>query len=169
MDVTKKVCLIGDFGVGKTSLVRRFVDRQFSDQYLTTVGVKISRKQLAIPANGGIEKKIQLVIWDIEGHTKFKSIAPSYLLGARGAIIVADLTRSETIKHLTDHLDLFASVNSDKAKVIVALNKSDLIDQDLENYRLSQYPQVLGTYPTSAKTNHNVEQIFAQLACSLIQ
>ena len=168
MDVTKKVCLIGDFGVGKTSLVRRFVDRQFSDQYLTTVGVKISRKQLVVPVNEGIEKKIQLVIWDIEGHTKFKSIAQSYLLGASGAIIVADLKRPETIDHITDHLELFASVNSDKAKVIVALNKSDLIDQDLQ-YRLPQYPQVLGTYSTSAKTNHNVDQVFAQLACSLIQ
>ena len=168
MDVTKKVCLIGDFGDGKTSLVRCFVDRQFSDQYLTTVGVKISRKQLAVPVNEEIEKKIQLVIWDIEGHTKYKSIAPSYLQGARGAIIVADLKRPETIKHITAHLDLFASVNSDKAKVIVALNKSDLIAQDLQ-YQLPQYPQVLGTYPTSAKTNHNVDQVFAQLACSLIQ
>ena len=148
---------------------RRLQQEYTSDQYLTTVGVKISRKQLAVTGDQEGEKKIQLVIWDIEGHTKFKSIAPSYLQGASGAIIVADLKRPETIDHITDHLELFASVNSDKAKVIVALNKSDLIDQDLENYRLPQYPQVLGTYPTSAKTNHNVDQVFAQLARSLIQ
>jgi small GTP-binding protein len=82
--ISKKICLVGDFGVGKTSLIRRFVDRQFSDEYLSTVGVKISRKTLELE---GVRQQdqlnLQLLIWDLEGHTKFKAIAPSYLQGIR--------------------------------------------------------------------------------------
>jgi GTPase SAR1 family protein len=63
--ISQKICLIGDFGVGKTSLIRRFVDRQFSDKYLSTVGVKISRKLVAINSQNTPQKKIQLLIWDI--------------------------------------------------------------------------------------------------------
>lgn len=68
--VSKKICLIGDFGVGKTSLIRRFVENQFSDEYLSTVGVKISRKPVDIP--GG--SVVQLLIWDLEGRTNLKPI-----------------------------------------------------------------------------------------------
>jgi GTPase SAR1 family protein len=83
--ISQKICLFGDFSVGKTSLIRQFVDRQFSDQYLTTVGVKISRKLVSIPDltnNSQVEvkpeaKQIQLIVWDIEGSTRFKAIAPS--------------------------------------------------------------------------------------------
>src|SRR5919202_3718030 len=110
--ISKKICMIGDFGVGKTSLIRRFVDRQFSDQYLSTVGVKISRKSLelqSVKQTGKID--LQLLIWDLEGHTKFKAIAPSYLQGASGALIVADVTRLETIERLSEHVNLFSSVN----------------------------------------------------------
>ncbi|NEN93649.1 MAG: GTP-binding protein, partial [Okeania sp. SIO3H1] len=90
--ISKKICLVGDFGVGKTSLIRKFVDRQFSDQYLSTVGVKISRKKVDLPKIE-VEKNnfLQLLIWDLEGHTKFKAIAPNYLKGASGAIVVADV------------------------------------------------------------------------------
>jgi GTPase SAR1 family protein len=69
-------------------LIRRFVDRQFSDQYLSTVGVKISRKLVE-------SVNLQLLIWDLEGHTKFKGITPSYLQGASGAVVVADVSRIE--------------------------------------------------------------------------
>lgn len=65
--ISQKVCLVGDFGVGKTSLIRQFVDRQFSDQYLSTVGVKISRKLVAIPDATQEIQQLQLIVWDIEG------------------------------------------------------------------------------------------------------
>ncbi|MEO1762587.1 MAG: GTP-binding protein, partial [Cyanobacteria bacterium J06629_18] len=77
--ISKKICLIGDFGVGKTSLIRRFVDRQFSDKYLSTVGVKISRKSVEVTdSKQGKNLNLQLLIWDIEGSTKFKGISASY-------------------------------------------------------------------------------------------
>jgi len=170
--ISKKICMIGDFSVGKTSLIRRFVDRQFSDKYLSTVGVKISRKAVEITGEKGEQKELQLLIWDIEGQTKFKAIAPSYLLGAKGAIIVADVTRPETIESLPDHIKLFLSVNQ-KGFMIIALNKSDLIEAEnmekiLQGNQFAELEQVLGVFPTSAKTGANVDQIFADLATKMI-
>ena len=164
--IARKICLIGDFGVGKTSLIGRFVDRQFSDQYLSTVGVKISRKMIEVESDG-TQTVFQLLIWDIEGSTKFKAIAPSYLQGAKGAIVVADVTRPETLEHLSEHIERFANLNP-QGVFVVALNKSDLIDTEqlealLEKSQNHQ-PGVLGVYPTSAKTGVHVDQLFQTLA-----
>lgn len=162
--------MVGDFGVGKTSLIRRFVERQFSDQYLSTVGVKISRKTVELVGVKQQEKvNLQLLIWDLEGHTKFKAIAPSYLQGSSGAIVVADVSRTETLERLPEHIQLFLSVNP-KGSLIVALNKSDLIDEEkLEKFiQMVQLQKgsdrVAGIYPTSAKIGLYVDEIFQQLA-----
>ena len=98
--ISKKICLVGDFSVGKTSLIRRFVENKFSDRYLSTVGVKISRKSIEVET-AIASQLVNLLIWDIEGQTKFQSIATSYLKGASGSIIVADITRPETLEHLS--------------------------------------------------------------------
>ncbi|BAU14815.1 Ras family small GTPase [Leptolyngbya sp. NIES-3755] len=156
--IARKICLIGDFGVGKTSLIRQFVDRQFSDQYLSTVGVKISKKMV---------ETVQLLIWDIEGQTKFKSISSSYLQGAKGAIIVGDATRRETLEQLAIHTEHFLSVNP-KGQLAIAINKSDLIDREILEKALEQYGQQYTIYLTSAKTGENVDRLFQELAHSLI-
>lgn len=158
----RKICLIGDFGVGKTSLIRRFVDRQFSDQYLSTVGVKISKKIFE-------DKSLQLLIWDIEGQTKFKSISSSYFQGAKGAIIVGDATRRETLEQLTHHTEHFLSINPN-SQIAIALNKSDLVDAEMLETALERYDQsrIFAIYPTSAKTGENVDRLFNQLADQLL-
>lgn len=165
--ISKKICMVGDFSVGKTSLIRRFVDGQFDDKYLSTVGVKISRKQVALPEGS----ELQLLIWDIEGQTKFKAIAPSYLQGAKGAIIVGDVSRQETIENIPTHLNLFTKVNP-KGKMVVALNKADLVDdQKLEALlKNNQYPDqpVIKIYGTSAKSGDNVNQLFQDLAQAIL-
>jgi small GTP-binding protein len=171
--IAKKICLVGDFGVGKTSLIRRFVDRSFSDQYLSTVGVKISRKLVELPSKDGESgTSVQLVIWDLEGDTKFKAIATTHLQGAAGAIIVSDVTRYETIENAQNHIELCAKINP-KAWVIMALNKADLIDpeQIAKFAKLNSFadrPLVIGTYQTSAKTGESVDLIFQQLATKMI-
>lgn len=159
--ISKKICMVGDFGVGKTSLIRRFVDRQFNDQYLSTVGVKISRKLIE-------SVNLQMLIWDIEGHTKFKGIAPSYLQGASGALIVADVSRIETIERIPEHVQLFLSINP-KGSLIIALNKSDLIDEEkltklVQMVELQKLERVSKIYQTSAKTGAFVDEIFEELA-----
>ncbi|MGF1590908.1 MAG: Rab family GTPase [Pleurocapsa sp.] len=165
--ITKKICLLGDFNVGKTSLIRRFIDNQFSDQYLSTVGVKVSRKSVKIKTDLNLHQ-INLLIWDVEGNTKFKSITPSYLKGASGSIIVADLTRSGTLANLKQHIKLFLDVNPQGA-IMIALNKADLIPPEklsklIENYSSYSYQQILGIYATSAKTGAKVADIFERLA-----
>ncbi|MGK7926935.1 MAG: Rab family GTPase [Spirulina sp.] len=171
--VSRKICLVGDFSVGKTSLIRRFVDDEFKDEYLSTVGVKLSQKVVNLQGEGGEDRRVDLFIWDIEGQTQFKGIAPSYLQGAKGAIIVADVKRQETIEHLRDHLDLFFKINP-KGWVIIALNKSDLISEEkIEkllnlNQFQTDYPRAIATYATSAKTGKDVNEIFHELAVSMI-
>lgn len=165
--VSRKICLIGEFGVGKTSLMRRFVDRQFSDRYLSTVGVKISRKLLPSPEPAQKRDQTQLLIWDIEGSTKFKSIASSYLQGAKGAVLVGDLTRTETLEALEAHLKHFLAINPTSSAVI-ALNKADLIEPELSQQYLYTYQpahaSVSATYLTSAKLGENVDLLFQAFA-----
>lgn len=174
--VSQKICLIGDFGVGKTSLIRQFVDRQFSDQYLSTVGVKISRKLVSInnlSDNTPVDlKQLQLIIWDIEGSTRFKAIAPSYLQGAKGALIVGDVTRQSSMQSLKDHVQLFQSINP-KSSVIIALNKVDLIDKNERENLLQSIPTEftdlnIPILITSAKTGEGVDETFQKLSRQML-
>lgn len=172
--VSRKICLIGDFGVGKTSLIRRFVDRQFDDRYLSTVGVKISRKLVELdPSLPNLSTtEVQLLIWDLEGRNKFKAIIPSYLQGAKGAILVSDVSRPGTIVSLAEHLDLFCGINP-KSKVMVALNKADLLEEglplNLEPVKtLDEHPQVVKRYFTSAKTGNQVDDLFVRLTYQML-
>jgi small GTP-binding protein len=174
--ISQKICLIGDFGVGKTSLIRQFVDRQFSDKYLSTVGVKISRKLVSIAEDTRNSEeellKLQLIVWDIEGSTRFKGIAPSYLQGAKGVIIVGDVTRTSSMQNLKDHVQLFQSVNP-KSSLIIALNKVDLIESDERDLLLQSIPTEfknlnISTHVTSAKTGEGVDKAFQKLARQML-
>lgn len=166
--------MIGDFGVGKTSLIRRLVDRQFSDEYLSTVGVKISRKTIILENTKQQENvTAKLLIWDLEGHTKFKGIAPTYLQGASGVLIVADVSRTETVERISEHIKLFSSVNP-KGSIIIALNKVDLIDEEklallVEISHSIGQDKVIAVYTTSAKTGKDVDEIFHKLAYTMVE
>jgi small GTP-binding protein len=178
--ISQKICLVGDFGVGKTSLIRQFVDRQFSDKYLSTVGVKISRKLVSITETNANPESIstselnqlQLIIWDIEGSTRFKAIAPSYLQGAKGALLAGDVTRESSIQNIKSHVELFQSVNP-KSSMIIALNKVDLIttqERDkIAQYLINQFNHLkISVRLTSAKTGEGVEEIFQILARQML-
>ncbi|MEB3215199.1 MAG: Rab family GTPase [Nostocales cyanobacterium 94392] len=150
-----------------------FVDRQFSDKYLSTVGVKISRKSLEV-TNSEQQKHLilQLLIWDIEGSNKFQGISISYFQGATGAIIVGDVTCPDFIDNISKHLQAFLKVNP-QAKAVIALNKSDLIDIEYlekyrQTYRFKDNSSFVSTYETSAKTGKNVDKIFQCLTHSMI-
>lgn len=172
--ISRKICLIGDFAVGKTSLIRQFVERQFSDEYLSTVGVKMSRKSIIIPNSSKQSQELLLVIWDIEGSNQFKAMASTYFQGAKGAVLVGDVTDKDTLNHLLEHIKSFVKVNP-QSHIVVALNKSDLVEAEYLQNILQSYEQqfkdinyVLATYLTSAKTGNNVDEIFKVLATSLI-
>ena len=169
--ITKKICLLGDFSVGKSSLIRRFVEGKFSDNYLSTVGVKVSRKSVKVKGETELYE-VNLLVWDLEGHTRFKSITPTYLKGASAAIVVADLTRTDTLTGLDKHIDLFFKVNPDSTMAI-ALNKADLISSEklkklIELYGQSDRANIVNIYQTSAKTGEHVDNIFNELTASIV-
>lgn len=169
--LSKKICIVGESGVGKNSLIRRFVDRKFSNEYLATLGVTISRKTVELPDSKSQNKlNLQLMLWDVTGEAKFQAIAPHYLRGSSGALVVADASRQDTIERLPAHIQLFLSVNP-KSVIFVALNKCDLIlPTKLENLIPRQaLKQVSGFYPTSAKTGTYVDEIFQQLAYKILE
>lgn len=156
--IRKKILLLGDFGVGKTSLIQRYIDNSFSDSYLTTIGVKISKKLLKFD---GVE--CELLIWDVEGATVNKQIPYTYFKGASGAIFVCDVNRKSTIDDLYEHISTFLVVNKD-AKYVIAYNKSDLLTiQQKETLNLSG-----NMFLTSAKNNTNVDKLFTTLAKEIL-
>jgi small GTP-binding protein len=173
--ILKKICMIGDFGVGKTSLVRHFVDRQFSDNYLSTIGVKISRKLLSVSTPEEINKQIQFMIWDLEGETASHAITPGYVNGTSGVIVVADLNRRETVERVQKHIKLVSDVNCKDVACVVALNKVDVLNKDNSGYLLESlallqsHPQVIAVFPTSAKTGDRVDTMFDTLARTLLK
>jgi small GTP-binding protein len=168
--ISKKVCLLGDFAVGKTSLVRRFVYNLFDDKYISTIGVKVSRKTVSIPRADEIIQ-LTIMLWDLAGSEEFTPMRASYLRGAAGAVLVCDLTRSETLKNLSGYAEDLLTVNPD-TQLVLAANKLDLVDQhqftetQLEsaatNFNNAPY------YLTSAKTGDEVETLFRHLGRLLI-
>ena len=151
--IRKKILLIGDFNVGKTSLIKRYIDNTFDDSYLTTIGVKISKKLCTVN-----DIECTLLIWDIEGATPTKNIPLNYYKGASGAIFVTDVNRSETHESLKLHQEAFLSQNPN-AHFVIAHNKSDLLTKKQKaTYELNTY-----TFLTSAKENKNVEELFLVL------
>lgn len=161
----KKVCMLGSYAVGKTSLVRRFVTSIFSDTYLTTVGVKIDKKVLRVE-----EQDMTLVLWDIYGEDEFQRLRMSYLRGASGYLLVADGTRRATLDKAIAIKE--AAENAlGPVRFVVVLNKSDLaeeweIDAEKENELASRGWSVMRT---SAKTGEGVDQAFNTLAKAMLE
>src|SRR5918995_100788 len=116
----KKICMLGGFGVGKTSLVSRFVTSMFSETYLTTVGVKIDKKTFAVDS-----KDVTLMLWDIYGQDDFQTVRDSYLRGASGYLLVADGTRYATLETATALQQKAESVVG-RVPFLLLLNKADL-------------------------------------------
>ena len=173
----RKICLLGDFAVGKTSLVSRYVHNVFSDRYLTTVGVKIdtrivelsqiSSKPSAPSAEltGAPVRSIKLVLWDLAGAANLSAPARAYIQGAHGFLAVCDGTRRAT---LNTALALLSSARDQigTRPAVLLVNKQDLyesweVDQDSLDSARSRVTNVLAT---SAKTGANVDRAFRLLA-----
>ena len=156
--IKKKICLIGSFGVGKTSLVSRYVRGIFSEKYLSTVGVMISQKSVSTPV-----AEMLLMVWDLAGEDDFHEIRPSFLKGASGMLYVADGTRGDTLSMTREHIErmgeIFAGIPG-----VVLLNKRDLSDRwEVTDSDLKELPPDVDLVRTSAKTGENVEEAFERL------
>jgi hypothetical protein len=160
----KKICLLGGFGVGKTSLVRRYVQSIFSDAYLTTVGVKIEKKMVNVGA-----EDVALILWDIAGEDDITGIRMSYLRGAAGYFLVVDVTRGETLEVAKS---IQARVTSEIGSVpcLFLFNKTDLKeDWDIPEQSVEDLNEAGHVVlRTSAKTGEGVEEAFQVLAKRLV-
>lgn len=163
--IQKKICMVGVFATGKTSLVQRFVYSKFSEKYHSTVGVKIDRKEVQVGASA-----VTLLLWDLAGQDKFQSVQASYLRGSSGVFFVVDGTRRETLTELSS---LFTLVQGTLGNVpaIVAVNKADLADQwqidSAELDGLSGDGRLI--LKTSAKSGAGVEEAFLWLAAEMLR
>jgi len=159
--LVKKICMIGDFAVGKTSLVARFVHTVFSDKYLTTVGVKIDTKALTLED----ARQCKLILWDIAGSSALTTVERSYLKGAAGYLLVVDGTRRSTLDAARQ---LHAQVRETMGELPfqVLINKADLSEQweigddDIKELERAGWPVTR----SSAKSGAGVEDSFKALA-----
>jgi small GTP-binding protein len=161
--IIKKVCMLGLAGVGKTSLVRRYVMSMFSDSYLTTVGVKIDKKVVKIG-----ERELTLMLWDMAGEEEGAPIRASQIQGASGLILVADGCRAVSLEAAVGMRHRFLD---GKAPSILAVNKVDLYDEwQVKLDSLTTFGNSgLTTFTTSAKTGKGVEEMFSHLARKLLE
>ena len=159
--ISKKIILTGSFGVGKTSLFNRFIYQQFSDKYLTTIGVKVNNKTIKID-----DETISMMVWDVAGEVSQDKVPASYFLGASGIIYVMDLSRPLTFVNLESDIQFLKDLLPNGTVIIVA-NKKDLVtEEQLETIR-----QELARpfdYSTSAKTGENVEELFIEMGKRLL-
>lgn len=162
MSRSKKVVLLGHFGVGKTSLMRRFVENAFSEDYHVTLGVQIQKKVINVSSS----KTLSMIIWDIEGNTTVKNTRSSYLLGTSGFIYVFDATRLDTFSEINDELEFLRQQYPDTAiKTIV--NKIDMVNTaSLKDLLATK--EIECDYFTSAKTGVMVNEMFEALAKEII-
>ena len=157
----KKICIVGSFGVGKTSLVRRFVDSIFDESYLATVGVKIDRKDVTIGPTS-----VTLVLWDLAGEDDLAQLNVSHLRGSSGYILVADGCRATTLAKAIDIQGRIAQILGPLPFVIV-VNKADLRDQwEVKDATVEERGWT--TFETSAKAGSGVEEMFQRLAEKLL-
>ncbi len=168
-----KVSLVGDGAVGKTSLVRRYVLDQFDDRYITTLGAKVTKKELRLDdPRGGGPVVVDLTIWDIMGQPSFRELLrEAYFRDTQAVLAVVDLTRRETLDHLPAWIEaVVRTVGS--VPVVVAANKADLVSDvayGQVNAARAAVPFGADVFVTSAKTGANVEAVFRRLASRVLE
>jgi len=163
-----KVCLVGEAAVGKTSMVRRFVLDEFDDRYVTTLGAKVSKKELWVDLGSGRRVHIDVTVWDIMGEKGFRDLLKdAYFQGARGILAVCDLTRPSTLDGLDDWVTSVFKVVGE-IPVVYAVNKLDLKDEVMILFGEKEVSARAKAFDapwryTSAKTGENVEAVFRDL------
>ncbi len=160
----RKVCLVGDEGVGKTSIVRRFAHGAFDEEYIRTVGTMVSKREVSVPEAGLI---VTLLIWDISGQRDFVHLfKEAYFKHVRGIVAVFDLTRPETFESLHEWLGE-ADASTPQIPTVVLANKADLTgERRIEDSQVKGFCSLrsLSWLKTSARTGENVETAFRHLA-----
>lgn len=162
--IQKKIALLGAAGVGKTSLVKRFITSLFDEKYLTTIGVKVDKKVIRVGSDD-----VTLMIWDVAGAEEGFSVPSTYVKGASGYLLVADGTRPDTLESATQIVE---QINRDIGQLpfVLVVNKKDLLGEwRVQASRLEAFrPRSVAVMTSSAKTGEGVEEAFHRLAESIV-
>ncbi len=156
--IQKKICMLGATGVGKTSLVRQFVQSVFSDKYHSTIGVKVDKKVVRLD-----EREVTMMLWDLQGEDDEFKIKPSFLRGASGYILVVDLTRAASLD-AAKRIQFMIEEEVGPVPFMVLFNKNDLTDDIKIDHEWMVEFAGEKVIRTSAKTGENVEEAFLSLA-----
>lgn len=161
--VIRKICLLGDGGVGKTSLISRYVLNSYSDEYIRSIGTKVSKKVIEIG-----DTQLTLMIWDVLGQKSNKSLHAAYYRGANGVLLVCDNSREETLLHLPYWKKDLEEITG-PIPIVSIINKADL-ESGLSRDIISQVSSELGGEPilTSAKSGEGVQAAFESLGAEII-
>ena len=159
-----KLLVVGEKNVGKTTLIRRYVDGRFLENTLATIGVDFSLKTISIEnKNGDTDKEFILQIWDIAGESRFRAILPSYIIGTEGVILAFDATDEGTLNRLPEWIEILNKYSQKQLFFILVSTKNDVKNfnnqEAIKKFR-EIYPQIKFYLPTSSKTGLNVDEIF---------
>ncbi|MFX1376123.1 MAG: Rab family GTPase [Promethearchaeota archaeon] len=160
-EYTIKIVLLGQAGVGKTSLVYQFMEKKFRENYKQTLGVNLLKKDMQIDDYGGVSAQI----WDLGGQEPFKSLRKLYLEGANGGLVIFDLTDRNSFDKLMEWIDSFKNARGEQPLLLIG-NKSDLEKLiKVKEKEASQFASNnnMELIITSAKTGQNVEEVFIKL------
>jgi small GTP-binding protein len=158
-----KISIIGDKAVGKTALIDRYVNQKFEEDYIATMGVNITIKDIMLD-----EKNIQLMLWDIGGSEKWMNVRNMFYKGSNGIILVYDVTRPTTFLNITHYLQDMEETVQKKIPFVLIGNKGDLKELKklpAENAKdLLKASNAVAFFETSAKMGDNVENAFQLIA-----
>ena len=170
-DALFKVCIFGDGGVGKTSLVNRFLTGLFKSSTIMTIGVDFLMKDLEFQG-----KKVALQIWDFAGEKRFQFLLPGYVKGTSAGIFMFDITRMSSLTSLKEWLDVFKKGTDEEGAnvpIMIVGGKIDLSDRrsvfSIDAKEMAQSYNLLDYIECSSKTGENIELIFDKLAQFLLK
>ncbi|MBD3230943.1 MAG: GTP-binding protein [Candidatus Lokiarchaeota archaeon] len=163
-----KLVVVGDYAVGKTTLILNFTEHKFREMYIPTIGVQFSVKDVKLE-----DEIVKLTVWDIAGQDEFKYVRTEFYKGASAIILVYDITRNETLENLQDwYIDVIQ--NAGEIPLLILGNKCDLEKkrnvsiEDAKKYvKEKKFKNVIDIVETSAKTSVNVEDAFIKIAEAL--
>ncbi|MFX1277787.1 MAG: Rab family GTPase [Promethearchaeota archaeon] len=163
-----KLSLIGDGGVGKTSMVQRYVHGIFKADYKATIGTFISKKECEFDE---LNTSVRFMIWDLAGQSQFQRLWPDYLTDSRAGIIVYDITNRESFENVKKWFNIITEVAFENIVLILVGNKVDLTEtREISTEEGMELAKSLGVYymETSAKTNENIDDVFEWVALQII-